>query len=125
MPARSPEEAVRLATEGLNSGDINAILALYEPKASFLAQPGQIGTGTDALRQGFTAFLAMKPRMKIDSIRVVPGGDDIALVMLKWHFSGIGPDGKAMTMAGHSSDVARRQRDGTWLWVIDNPWGTA
>jgi hypothetical protein len=26
-------------------------------------------------------------------------------------------------MSGHSVEVARRQGDGTWLFVIDTPWG--
>jgi hypothetical protein len=26
-------------------------------------------------------------------------------------------------MEGTTSDVLRRQGDGTWLFVIDNPWG--
>jgi ketosteroid isomerase-like protein len=26
-------------------------------------------------------------------------------------------------MAGESSDVLRRQRDGRWLIALDNPWG--
>ena len=28
-------------------------------------------------------------------------------------------------MQGTTSDVLRRQADGTWLFVIDNPWGSA
>jgi len=35
-----------------------------------------------------------------------------------------GPDGKPVTLAAKSADVLRRQADGTWRFVIDNPWGT-
>jgi ketosteroid isomerase-like protein len=27
-------------------------------------------------------------------------------------------------LASRNADVLRRQRDGTWRFVIDNPWGT-
>jgi ketosteroid isomerase-like protein len=28
------------------------------------------------------------------------------------------------TLTGHNADVLRRQEDGSWRFVIDNPWGT-
>ncbi len=124
MPAYSPEEAVRLVGAGLTAGDIDAIMALYEPGATFVPQPGQVVTGTKQVRQAFMGFLALKPTMNIESIRVVASGD-VALVMSKWKLQGTGPDGNPMTMSGHSADVARRFGDGTWKWIIDNPFGTA
>jgi ketosteroid isomerase-like protein len=41
-----------------------------------------------------------------------------------WTFAGTGPDGTPVKLAGHSADVLRRQIDGSWRFVIDNPWGT-
>ena len=35
---------------------------------------------------------------------------------------GTGPDGKAVSMAGQSTEVVRRQPDGTWRYVVDNPY---
>jgi ketosteroid isomerase-like protein len=29
-----------------------------------------------------------------------------------------------VTLTGHNADVLRRQADGSWRFVIDNPWGT-
>jgi uncharacterized protein (TIGR02246 family) len=124
MPARSPEEALRLVGAGLSAGDIDAVMALYEPGATFVPQPGQVATGTEQIRQAFMGFLALKPTMTIESVRVVASGD-VALVLSKWGLRGTGPDGEAMTMAGHATDVARRQSDGTWKWIIDNPFGIA
>jgi uncharacterized protein (TIGR02246 family) len=124
VPARSPEEVVRLVGDALTAGDIEALMAMYEPGATLVAQPGQHATGSEALRQVLSAFIALKPSMTVKSMRVVPAGD-VALVMSEWSLQGTGPDGKAIAMGGHSTDVARRQSDGTWRMVIDNPWGTA
>ena len=33
------------------------------------------------------------------------------------------PDGKSVTMTGRSAEVVRRQADGTWKFMIDNPRG--
>jgi hypothetical protein len=39
-------------------------------------------------------------------------------------FNGTGPDGEPVQLAARNADVLRRQGDGTWRFVIDNPWGT-
>jgi len=41
-----------------------------------------------------------------------------------WSFQGTGPDGAPVTLTGQNADVLRRQSDGSWRFVIDNPWGT-
>ena len=51
------------------------------------------------------------------------GADDLALVSSKWRLSGTGPDGKPVTMNATSTDVMRRQADGSWKVAIDNPYG--
>jgi ketosteroid isomerase-like protein len=41
-----------------------------------------------------------------------------------WSFTGTGPDGEPVKLTGRNADVLRRQSDGGWRFVIDNPWGT-
>jgi ketosteroid isomerase-like protein len=48
---------------------------------------------------------------------------DVALLRSKWSLAGTGPDGKPVAMSGNGTEVVRRQADGTWLFVIDNPAG--
>jgi ketosteroid isomerase-like protein len=40
-----------------------------------------------------------------------------------WSATAPGPDGKPVTVTGNNVEVVRRQPDGTWLFVIDNPRG--
>ena len=51
MPARSPEELDRLFAAALNRGNLEAILALYEPGACLASAPGRMVTGTEAIRR--------------------------------------------------------------------------
>jgi ketosteroid isomerase-like protein len=62
---------------------------------------------------------------KLDlEVKRVLRANDLALVTTEWSFSGTGPDGKPVNITAKSADVLRQQPDGTWRFVIDNPWGT-
>ena len=65
----------------------------------------------------------MKGTLDLDVTRVLEASD-LALVATTWSFIGTGPDGKPVKLAAKSADVLRRQADGSWRFVIDNPWGT-
>lgn len=122
MPARTPEEVHRLFAGAFNAGDVKAILSLYEPSAVLVPQPGQMVRGQAAIRDALGGYLALKPTFMMEPTRVLPS-DDIALLFSKWTLTGAGPDGNTITMTGQTTDVVRRQKDGTWLMVIDNPFG--
>ena len=122
MPANSPQEVAMGIGQGLSNGDLDGIMAMYEPSACLVLQSGQVLQGVAAIREGIAGFLALKPTMNAES-RTVVQADDVAIVYVKWSLSGTGPDGAAVSMSGHSTDIMRRQPDGTWLCVIDNPFG--
>ena len=50
--------------------------------------------------------------------------DDVALVANQWTVTGQLPDGGVHREAGVSADVLRRQPDGSWLILIDQPRGS-
>ena len=122
MPANSPQEVTNLVAQRLNRRDLDGIMALYEPNAGLAPQPGQVLQGAADIRQGFAGFIALKPSMNMESDTVIQV-DDLAIVYTKWSLSGTTPDGGVINKSGQSTDVMRRQPDGTWLCVIDNPFG--
>ena len=123
MPARTPEELHRLFAEALNAHDLEALMALFEPEAILIPQPGQVVTGTEAIREALSSFLALKPKYELEFKKAFQAGD-IALLFSEWTLSATDPDGNAVEMEGRTSDVVRRQPDGSWLVVIENPSGT-
>jgi len=98
------------------------LLALYEPDARFVAQPGHATTGREAIGNALRQFLALRGSINMETKDVVEAGD-IALLRAKWRLNGTGPDGKPVEMQGNSAEVIRRQNDGRWLFVIDHPFG--
>jgi uncharacterized protein (TIGR02246 family) len=119
----TPEEVLNSIVEGLNNGDLNSIMNLYEPQACFAPQPGQLAKDPESIRQGFRSLIDLKGKLYLKVKRVIQASD-LALVTTEWSFSGTGPDGNPVGMAAKSADVLRQQTDGTWRFVIDNPWGT-
>ena len=122
MPADTPEQTNQLLAQALNSGNLEAAADLYEADATFFPQPGQPVTGAAAIREALAGFIAMKPTLNIEIVVSATTGD-IALTQNKWTMKATGPDGSPMDLGGQSAEVVRRQADGSWKFVIDNPWG--
>lgn len=97
-------------------------MTLYETDATFAAQPGNLARGLSGVREGLSGFIAMKGKLHLKVTRVLKA-NDLALVIGAWSFTGTGPDGKSVKLASKSADVLRRQADGSWRFMIDNPWG--
>ena len=123
MAGQNPAETVNQLMGAINRGDVESAVALYEPEATLVAEPGKPVRGRTAIRAALEGFIALKPTLTGETHQVIEGGD-VALFSSKWSLKGATPDGKPVHMGGISSDVLRRQADGTWLIVIDNPWGT-
>ena len=121
---KSPTDVIDAFTTRLVDGDLEGALALYEPAATFAPQPGAQVTGVEAIRPALEQFIALKPTMT-GTIEKVLEADDVALVFNRWTLTGTDPDGAPIEMAGVSSDVMRRQDDGSWRILVDDPWGSA
>jgi uncharacterized protein (TIGR02246 family) len=103
MPAHKPEELDELFVQAFNSGDLDALIALYEPDASFNPEPGQVVTGTQAIREAAQGFLAMNPKLTLET-KTLNQTSDIALTTANWHLTGLGPDDTTVDMRGQSSE---------------------
>ena len=123
MSRETPEQLLRSIVEEINTGNIEALMTLYEPEAAFAAQPGSLAHGSAGVRESLAAFIAMKGTLDLKVTRVLEAGG-LAFVAGVWSFTGTGGDGKPVTLTGRNGDVLRRQTDGSWRFVIDNPWGT-
>ena len=122
--ASAPEAVIERFSQLLAEGDLDAMVELYEPDATFAPRPGAEVTGRDAICDALAAFLAVKPRMTGTIEKVLCAGDT-ALVANRWTLSGTAPDGSPVEMASTSADVLRRRSDGSWGIVIDDPWGAS
>ena len=121
--AQTPEQVLESIVAGINAGDLDSLMPLYESEAAFATEPGSLAHGAPGIGAALTGFISMKGTLELEVTRVLEV-DDLALVVGVWSFDGTGPDGEPMRLAAKNADVLRRQGDGTWRFVIDNPWGT-
>jgi len=119
--AQTPADLDRLFGERVNAGDIDGVLALYESDATLIRQDRTAATGTAAIREELVKLVALRPQMTLNVIRVVPGGEWISVVYDDWTLKGIDPSGNRVEFGGHASETVRRQHDGTWRFVVDDP----
>jgi len=120
----TPERVLEAIVTGINSGDLESLMPLYESEAAFVTEPGNLAHGPSGVREALTGFISMNGTLDLEVTRVLEV-DDLALVVGVWSFDGTGPDGEPVRLQANNADVLRRQPDGTWRFVIDNPWGTA
>lgn len=108
--ARTPEDLTRLFVERSNEGDAAGVAALYEEQAVLAYPPGDQTVGRDAIRALWAKVLANAPRFEQEASLPTLISGDIALTATPPR------DG-----AGARAQVARRQSDGTWLRLLDQP----
>jgi ketosteroid isomerase-like protein len=120
--------AVLKTIETMNSafgrGDIDTVMTTYEPGAVVVGQPDTLTSGDAQLRAMFAGFVAARAKFVLGEHDVVQAGD-LALHITDWQMTGEAHDGTAMAGRGLSVAVLRRQPDGSWAMVIDNPYGDA
>ena len=115
MPARTPEEICRLFQRHMGEGDIESLLALYDPSVAFRNRSGEVKRGKRELREELLPLVAAKANFEFEVLEVIQT-EDIALMHTNWRMSAPAP----VTL--YALEVARRQPDGTWAWLIGDPY---
>ena len=106
-PAVEPEDLERFFVERVNAGDVEGLVALYELDAVLAFRTGIVATGNEAVRRVFNDLVASGVKLTLGDQQPTLRAGDLALTSTRL-------DDGAVT-----AEIARRQPDGTWRWVID------
>lgn len=109
-----------LFMDAFNAGDIDSLVALYESNAVLVVN-GQPVVGQELIRNAYESFLARRPRMALKTRSAVMFDDSLAVLHGDWVLQPAPNDELGKTTRGLSTEVVRRQADGSWRFVIDNP----
>ena len=108
--AQKPEDLTRLFVERANAKDGEGLALLYEQDAVMAYPPGSQTVGREAIRKLWEEALPHMPAFESEAPLPTLISGELALT------STPPKDG-----SGARAQVARRQRDGTWLRVLDQP----
>jgi uncharacterized protein (TIGR02246 family) len=109
-------------TEAFHKKDLQGVLASYEPNAVIIFEPEKPSSGIDAISEGFTGFFAVNPKFEYSGHEVFLNGN-LAMHFAPWTMTGKTQDGNEIKQSGLSVVVLRKQSNGKWLMVFDNPFG--
>lgn len=107
--AEQPQDLSRFVVERLNAGDVEGLVALYEPDAVLALPDGTVATGSAEIRRAYEHLVADRPTFEPGQQQPTLRSGDLALTSVR------------LADGGVTVEVARLQADGTWLWVIDQP----
>jgi ketosteroid isomerase-like protein len=117
MQARQPAELPLVFRDHVNAGNVAGLMAdYYAPDATYAPVPGVVLAGAE-VEAAIGRLVALGVPIEV-TVRHVLERDDTALLVVDWELPDVG-------LSGTATDVARRQPDGTWRCVIDNPHGGA
>ena len=106
-PAKHPDDLEKFFVERANAGDVEGLLALYEPNAVLAVGQVKIAVGLAQIREFLARFLENRPRLDpSEQARTLVSGD-LALTSSR------------LSNGEITAEIARRQPDGRWLWVVD------
>jgi uncharacterized protein (TIGR02246 family) len=118
---KSPREVDETFVKAMNDGDFETAFSVWNEDTVFVLEPGQPEVrGTDNLRAALGEFFKVKPKLKVERLHCIEAGD-VALQAVRWHLTGVDAEGAPLEMEHIDCNVLRRQADGTWRVVIDNP----
>lgn len=123
IKATSPARLMELFALRAAMGDLEALMELYEPDAVFEPQPDVVMVGIDEIRAALSEFVLLRPRIEYVKQPEVLTVGEVALVSNMWTMTATAQDGSVVRDGGRSADVVRRQADGSWLVMIDQPRG--
>jgi ketosteroid isomerase-like protein len=111
-PVLDPQELERLLIVRQHAGDVDGMVALFEPDAVIDCGGGQFVRGHAAIRAFYAEIVAAGRKFGKGEQRPALICGDLALTSTR-----LPPT--RLTDGDITSEVARRQADGSWLWVID------
>ncbi len=106
-PAKEPNDLEKFFVERANAGDVEGLVALYESNAIVAYGQGEVAIGLNQIRKFFVKFLANRPQLDLSIQAAALCSGDLALTSSR------------LSSGDITAEVARRQPDDSWLWVVD------
>lgn len=113
---KTPVSAVEYFRHCIRNGDLQGALSCFDPTGVYIDRDGQPGN----IQKAMEHLCGWQPDINGIKRQVTLVGD-IAMWLDKWTLRGKQPDGTPIEMNGSTACVMKRNEEGMWLWLVDNP----
>lgn len=118
--AMRPRDIADRVGEYLKQGDLEAIVSFFHPDCTLCFPVNEAPKkGLDAVRESFAPLVALRPQL-FSRVTGELIHRDMALLQAEWRLEA--PDGTRID-GGRSTEVAKQNEDGSWVYYIDCPNG--
>jgi uncharacterized protein (TIGR02246 family) len=117
MLPHKPEDWPRLFVEHLNSGDLEAVAALYAPNARFLARSGETIVGRDQIRDVLAGMIRSTTKLQSRVITAI-SADDVAVLYSDFEATTMDASEETIHVRYNAVEVLRRQPNGCWKLIV-------
>ncbi|OUS00894.1 hypothetical protein A9Q86_09085 [Flavobacteriales bacterium 33_180_T64] len=113
---------IKKMTKAFENKDIDGVMSCYESGAVIVFEPETPISDINVSRQMFIEIFKINPMFSYNGHDVFITGN-IATHITPWVMKAKAPDGTEIKQNGLSIAVLRKQENGNWLMVLDNPHG--
>lgn len=117
-----PEEWPALFTRHLNAGELESVVALYDPNARFFTPSGELIVGRWRIGQALDQLMRSRTKLTYQVVQKAVV-DDLAILYTNFDGTTTDASGARVPLQSKAIEVLKRQDDGTWLLIIGDPYG--
>lgn len=120
----TPAGTVSYFRHCIKTGDVTGAISCFDVHAVYIDRDGTRISGLPQIEAAMRQLCAWRPAVQGGKSHVTIV-DDVAIWLDKWEMTGTAPNGNPIRMNGHTGCLMKRNKAGVWMWLVDNPFGTA
>jgi len=117
----NPDEADEYFMDCIREGNLKNAMTCFDQEAIYMDKDGIAISGLDNIEKVVANLCNMKPDIKIYKHKNLAVGKDLIYRLDKWTMTATDLHGNLINMKGASAHIMRKNADGIWLWLVDNP----
>lgn len=117
----TPEALFALLGQYIEARDVDAILSIHDPEAGVVEFEDGVARGAVAIRDLYLEFFASAPVLNATPLQIIEAGG-VAIILGDYTLDFKDENGVVQSVTGKFGDMVRQQRNGSWLYLLDNPY---
>jgi len=116
------EGSARYFQNCVRNGDVDGALDCFVDEAIYVTRIGTFVSGKENIRKALDQVCGLKPDLQAQRSKGFTV-DNITAWVDEWTMKAKLPNGTELEMKGTSSDILKKQPNGNWAYLVDNPYG--